>query len=136
VGRGTDTPFEVVGAPYIDDLKLAARMNTLGLQGVRFVPVRFTPKASVFQGKECGGVNIILTDRNQCSVVDVGISMAQEILKMYPADFVLAKFNNLLVHPPTIDAIQKGGTLAAIKQSWAAEISNFQARREKYLLYK
>src|SRR5690606_31486281 len=61
VGRGTDTPFEVIGAPYIDDLKLAAELNNADLEGVRFIPIRFTPDASVFKDKECRGVNIILT---------------------------------------------------------------------------
>src|SRR6185369_14552788 len=75
VGRGTDTPFEVVGAPYIDDLKLAAKLNRLGLVGVRFVPIRFTPSASVFKGKLCGGVSILLIDRHQCPVVDIGIGI-------------------------------------------------------------
>src|SRR5437016_4452619 len=63
VGRGTDTPFELVGAPYIDDVNLAAEMNRAGLSGVRFVPVRFTPKASVFRDQPCGGVYILVTDR-------------------------------------------------------------------------
>src|SRR5215217_1652826 len=65
VGRGTDTPFEILGAPWLDGQRLALYLNGRGLAGVRFVPVRFTPKASVFKGEECGGVNIIITDRAQ-----------------------------------------------------------------------
>src|SRR5204863_3067342 len=77
VGRGTDTPFEIVGAPYIDDLKLAEELNRANLAGVRFVAVRFTPKASVYKDKTCGGVNIVLTDRDHCNVVDIGLTIAQ-----------------------------------------------------------
>src|SRR3989475_682234 len=70
VGRGTDTPFEVIGAPYIDDIKLAAELNRAGLSGVRFVPIRFTPKASLFQGEACAGVYIMITDRDALNAVD------------------------------------------------------------------
>ena len=55
VGRGTDTPFEVIGAPYIDDVKLAAELNKLEMPGVSFMPIRFTPKSSVHKEKECRG---------------------------------------------------------------------------------
>jgi uncharacterized protein YbbC (DUF1343 family) len=136
VGRGTDTPFEVIGAPYIDDLRLAAELNRAGLAGVRFVPVRFTPDASVFKGKECRGVNIILTDRDSCNVVDVGITIARILERIHPREFTLDKFNRLLVHPPTVEAIRQGKTLKEIKNLWGAELNDFRTRREKYLLYK
>src|SRR5205814_44314 len=87
VGRGTDTPFEVVGAPYIDDVKLASELNAAGLIGIRFVPIRFTPNASVFKDKECGGVYLVLTDRDKCSVVDVGLQIAVSLQKLYPKEF-------------------------------------------------
>ena len=67
VGRGTDTPFEVVGAPWIDGQQLAAALNQRRLPGVRFVPVRFTPAASVFKDEECQGINVIITDRASVS---------------------------------------------------------------------
>lgn len=136
VGRGTDTPFEVVGAPYIDDVKLAAELNRLGLRGVRFVPVRFTPSASVFKGQSCGGVNVILLDREQCEVVDIGISIARVLQRMYPKEFNLDKFNNLLQDRATLEAIRSGQSVAEIRQGWAAELAKFKARREKFLLYR
>lgn len=134
VGRGTDTPFEVIGAPYIDDLKLARELNAANLPGVRFVPIQFTPNASVFKDKRCKGVNIILTDRS-APVVDVGITIALTLQRLYPNDWNLPKFNNLLVHQPTIDAIRDGKSLAEIKQSWAGGIADFTFRRSKFLLY-
>ena len=87
VGRGTDTPFEVVGAPYIDDTRLAEELNHAGLRGVRFVPIRFTPTYSVHKGKLCGGVYILLTDRDRCNVVDVGLQIAETLYRLYPNDF-------------------------------------------------
>src|SRR6185503_12768304 len=64
IGRGTDTPFEVIGAPYMEDVALAEKLNSLRLEGVRFLPIHFKPTASVYKGTNCAGVNIILTDRN------------------------------------------------------------------------
>ena len=64
VGRGTDTPFEHVGAPWIDGVRLADALNARQIPGVRFYPVRFTPTSSKFAGEECQGVFIVVTDRN------------------------------------------------------------------------
>jgi uncharacterized protein YbbC (DUF1343 family) len=134
VGRGTDTPFEVVGAPYVDDTKLARELNAANLPGVRFVPIQFTPKASVYKDKLCKGVNIVLTDRS-AAVVDVGITIAITMQRLYPNEWNAAKFNNLLVHQPTIDAIRAGKSLTEIKQLWTQGLGEFNGRRSKYLLY-
>jgi uncharacterized protein YbbC (DUF1343 family) len=136
VGRGTDTPFEVIGAPYIDDVQLADELNRAGLAGVRFVPVRFTPTASVFKDKPCGGVNIILTDRDHCNVVDIGLTIAQALHRLHPTDFGIEKFNRLLGHSATIDALKSGKTLSDTKRMWVTDLEEFQKRRAKYLLYK
>jgi uncharacterized protein YbbC (DUF1343 family)/CubicO group peptidase (beta-lactamase class C family) len=136
VGRGTDTPFEVLGAPYVDDLKLAAELNRAGLTGVRFVPVRFTPNNREFKGQLCKGVNIILTDRDKCDVVDVGITIALKLQELYPEKFGLEKFDRLLVHKPTVDAIREGKALSSIKAEWQTDLERFRQRREKYLFYK
>jgi uncharacterized protein YbbC (DUF1343 family) len=134
VGRGTDTPFELIGAPYVDDTKLARELNAANLPGVRFVPIQFTPKASVYKDKFCKGVNILLTDR-ATPVVDVGITIALTMQRLYPNDWNLPKFNNLLVHQPTIEAIRAGKSLAEIKQLWSKDLGEFTARRSKFLLY-
>jgi uncharacterized protein YbbC (DUF1343 family)/CubicO group peptidase (beta-lactamase class C family) len=136
VGRGTDTPFEVIGAPYIDDLRLASELNAADLPGVRFVPVRFTPDASVNKGQVCRGVNIILTDREKCDVVDIGILIASKLHQHYPKEFGLDRFNRLLVNQPIVEAIRAGKTLPQIKNLWSANLNEFRARREKYLLYR
>jgi uncharacterized protein YbbC (DUF1343 family) len=135
VGRGTDTPFEIVGAPYVDDVKLAGELNGTRLTGVRFVPVRFRPKASVFKGEECGGVNILLTDRDHCNVVDVGIEIARALCRMYPTQFHVEKMGPLLLHPATLEAITTGKSLPEIHANWAADLEQFQKRRSSFLLY-
>lgn len=135
VGRGTGTPFELVGAPYINDLKLAAELNSSELAGVRFVPVRFTPNASVFQDTTCGGVAIFLTDRERCQVVDIGIAIAQAIARLWPKEFELAKFIRLLGHRPTLDGIGSGVNLTEIRHTWSNDLQQFARRREQFLLY-
>jgi uncharacterized protein YbbC (DUF1343 family) len=135
VGRGTDTPFELVGAPYIEDGRLAEELNAAGLPGVRFVPVRFTPDASVFQGRECGGVNIVLTDRDRCDVVAVGVLIAQTLHRLYPEEFDLDRFQKLVGHHPTVKAIRAGKSLEEIRETWSIDLDEFKERRKKYLLY-
>jgi len=135
VGRGTDTPFEVVGAPYIDDVKLADALTSAGLPGVSFVPIRFTPTASIHKGQPCEGVSIILTDRDRCNVVDVGLLIAETLYRLYPKDFDPDKMRHLLVHPPTLAAIKAGKPLSEIRALWQKDLDEFMQRRAKYLIY-
>lgn len=136
VGRGTDRPFEIFGAPYIDDLRLAAEMNAACLDGVSFVPVRFTPKASVFAGKECGGIQMIVTDRESLNAVDVGVTLAITLQRLYREELQLEKMSKLLGHPATLDAIRAGRSLSHIRTLWTAGRKQFRERRERNLLYR
>lgn len=136
VGRGTDTPFEVIGAPYIDDVKLAHELNAADVPGIRFVPIRFTPKASVFKDQECRGVYLMLLDRERCPVVDVGLQVAVTLQQLYPKDFALAKLQTLLKDKDVVDGIRSGKTVQELKQPWDAELEAFRKRREAFLLYR
>jgi uncharacterized protein YbbC (DUF1343 family) len=135
VGRGTDTPFEVLGAPYIDDVMLARELNAAAIPGIRFVPIRFTPTASVFQDKKCGGVQMILTDRDQCPVVDVGLQIAITLQRLYPKEFALDKVQTLLQQKAVIEGIRAGKTVPELKAAWTEKLEEFRKRREKFLLY-
>lgn len=136
VGRGTDTPFELVGAPYIDDVKFAAELNRAALPGVAFVPIRFTPSYSVHKDKECGGVYIMLNDRKTCNVVDVGLLIMKTAYRLYPKDFPVERPKNLLLHAATLEAVKADQSLAAIRATWKMDLVDFQQRRERYLIYK
>lgn len=136
VGRGTDTPFELVGAPWIKSRELAAYLNARGIGGVRFVPVTFTPTASVYNGQACQGVNIILTDRNGFAAPELGIELAAALHKLYPDDFKIEKMSDLLANQAVFDALVAGQDPRRIAQDWQEGLETFEKLHEKYLIYK
>lgn len=136
VGRGTDTPFELVGAPWIDGRKLAEFMNTRNINGVRFVPVRFKPYASVFKDEECGGVNIIVTDRSSLESVRIGFEIAAALRKLYPNDWQVDKYSRLLVSAKMLSMVQQGADAAALTAEAQKDVDTFKKRREPFLLYR
>ena len=135
VGRGTDTPFEVVGAPWIDAVVLAKYLNEREIEGVRFVPVRFTPSASVYAGAECGGVNIVLTDRNALDAPEMGAEIAAALLQLYPKSFELAGLDTLIRNKESLDALAAGEDPRRLAERWQDGIDRFEKTRIKYLLY-
>ena len=136
VGRGTDTPFELVGAPWIKSRELAAYLNTRGIAGVRFVPMTFTPTSSNYPGQDCQGVNIIVTDRNAVDAPELGIELAAALHKLYAADFKIEKMQGLLVNQSAYDALMAGQDPRRIAQEWQEGLEKFAKIREKYLIYK
>jgi uncharacterized protein YbbC (DUF1343 family) len=135
VGRGTDTPFEVVGAPWIDGQQLAAYLNGRRIAGVRFVPVRFTPASSVFKGEECGGVNLIITDRAKFRPVFNGLEIAVGLRKLYPAQWKVDSYLRLLANADTLERLKSGNSVDDILRSWAAPLEDFKTRRARVLIY-
>ena len=127
VGRGTGTPWELVGAPYMDDRRLAAELNAADLPGVRFLPVRFTPSDSVFKGQSCAGVNLIITDRAQCNTMDVGILLGNTLNRLYPEEFNVDKMDVLMGNQATLNAIKADAPLAEIRQLWTADLEKFKS---------
>jgi uncharacterized protein YbbC (DUF1343 family)/CubicO group peptidase (beta-lactamase class C family) len=136
VGRGTDTPFELVGAPWMKSRELAAYLNARGIAGVRFVPVTFTPTSAVYSGQECQGVNVILTDRNGFDAPELGIELAAALHKLYAADFKIERMQELLVNQSVYDALVAGQDPRRIAQDWQEGLEKFGKVREKYLIYK
>ena len=136
VGRGTDTPFEIVGAPYIDGQKFAADLNVKNLNGVRFVPIKFKPNASVFAGEMCGGINIIITDRKQFESVRTGMEIAAALRKLYPGDWQVEKFNRLLANQTVFDELKAGKSVQEAEKAERVKIDEFTKKRASFLLYK
>ncbi len=135
LGRGTGTPFEVLGAPWIKPLELAAYLNARAIDGVRFVPTDFTPNASVYAQQQCGGVNIIVTDRNRLDAPELGIEIASALHSLYPQQFEMKNLDSLMLNKATMDAISEGQDPRRIWMNWETEIERFKAIRAKYLLY-
>ena len=137
VGRGTEMPFEVIGAPWITDPQvLADAMNARGLAGVQFHPVFFTPTSSVHAGRQVGGVRLEVTDRDALRAVPVGLALGRELMERYPGSFRPAAIQNLLVNRSTMWSMLRGDPFARIL-AWADYARNaFLQRRAPYLLYK
>ena len=135
VGRGTATPFEQIGAPWIDRVQLAAALNASGLPGVRFYPVSFVPKSSKFSGKKCQGVFILVTDRQVLRPVRVGLEIAASLWRLYPNDYRLEEEENLLGSETVLSQILAGEAPAAIVKNWQADEKHWRQLRRQYLLY-
>lgn len=135
VGRGTDSPFEVVGAPWVKSRELAAYLNARGIYGVRFVPVTFTPAASNYNGQKCEGVNLILTDRNALDAPELGIELASALRKLYPSDYKIERMAELLVNQVAYDALVAGRDPRRMAQDWQDGLEKFEIVRKKYLIY-
>jgi uncharacterized protein YbbC (DUF1343 family) len=137
VGRGTEMPFEVIGAPWITDPQvLADAMNARGLAGVQFHPAFFTPTSSVHAGRQVGGVRLEVTDRDAFRAVPVGLGLGRELMDRYPGNFRPAAIQNLLVNRSTMWSMLRGDPFARLL-GWADSARDgFLQRRAPYLLYK
>lgn len=135
VGKGTDTPFELIGAPWIVGQQLAATLNQRRLPGVRFVPVRFKPTASVFKGEECEGINLIVTDRATFRPVPTGIEIAVALRRLYPEQWKVEAYGRLLVNAATLERVKRGDAPEEIVQSWTEHLAQFRIIRARALLY-
>ena len=136
VGRGTDTPFEVVGAPWIDAANLASYLNGRSLGGVRFVPIKFKPNASVFKGESCSGINIVIVDRAKFKSVRTGIEIAVALRKLFPTDWKTENYNRLLVNSEIFEMVKRGDEPETIENAWQKSLDGFKIRRAQFLLYK
>jgi uncharacterized protein YbbC (DUF1343 family) len=135
VGRGTETPFEVLGAPWIDGDALATALGTDGLSGVSFTPATFTPTGDRYAGQRCGGVRITVQDRARFEPVRTGLAIARELRRLHPTTWQFAKLDHLLAHAEAMKAIDAQLALGAIEQTYKQELLAFRAKRDKYLLY-
>ena len=136
VGRGTDAPFELVGAPWIKARELATYLNARNLAGVRFVPTEFTPSSAAYSGQLCQGVNIVLVDRNTLDAPELGVELASALHKLYADQFQLEKMKDLLVNQAVFDAISQGQDPRRIAQDWQDALDTFTTLRQAYLIYK
>ncbi|MCS7301663.1 MAG: DUF1343 domain-containing protein [Fimbriimonadales bacterium] len=137
VGRGTDTPFEVVGAPWIDGRKLAGMLHELPTSaGARFVPLVFTPSASTYKGVECQGVSIFITNREQLRPFALGVGLAYCLRKLYPREWEAHKSLGLLANREVHAMLMDGAEPERVLQRCNRDVESFVRRRESFLLYE
>jgi uncharacterized protein YbbC (DUF1343 family) len=136
VGRGTDTPFEQIGAPWIDGVQLAEALNARNLPGIRFYPVRFTPASSKHANQECGGVFMVVTDRLALRPVRVGVEIAAMLHKLHGSTFQLEAAARLFGSQEALSRIRAGDDPAAVTAAWGAGEGRWRLLRAKYLLYR
>ena len=136
MGRGTDTPFEYVGAPWIDGPALAHALNARFLPGVRFLPVNFTPRAPYpYADQLCHGVELIVTDRNVVNSPELGLEIVAAIHKLSGDHFQLNKIQTLLANQSVLDALLAGRDPQRIFEDWQQPLHDFEVKRKPYLLY-
>jgi len=135
VGRGTDTPFGVVGAPWIQGAELAGELNRRAVPGVKFQTALFTPDDGIYKGVYCRGVSIAITERAALDSMRMGLEIADALHRLYPKQFQLEKINELLGSRATMDQLDRRVEPALIVASWREQLDKFRAMREKYLLY-
>jgi uncharacterized protein YbbC (DUF1343 family) len=135
VGRGTDTPFEQIGAPWIDASKLADALTARRIAGVRFSPVQFTPTTGPYSGEACHGVFITVVERDAVRPVRLGVEIAAALLKLFPGSLDVDKAARLFGSADGIARLKAGEDPAAIAASWAGAEARWRQLRAKYLLY-
>jgi len=135
VGRGTDKPFETVGAPWIQPDRFAGLLREAGLSGVEFVPLYFTPDSSRHKGVRCGGVNMIVTDHEKLNSVSLGLTLISVLRKLHPVDFDIDRVGILLGNDEIMQVIKKGKTPA--EENWKQDkvFLHFIEARQFALIY-
>ena len=136
VGRGTDTPFEVIGAPWIQPRQLASALNARQIPGVSFVPIMFTPSSSKHANEKCGGINIIITHRSQFEPLMVGLEISAQLQSLYPTSWTGSQAITLLGNQQTLDAILAGQSASDVQKLASVGVDDFLRRRVEFLLYK
>ena len=135
VGRGTGTPFELFGAPWVRGRELADYLNLRKIAGVEFLPAEFTPESSLYKGSTCRGVRILLKDRDVLDSPLLGIEIVSALRRLFPQDFKIDETRDLIGSQQIIEAIKAGEDPRAVALLWKAPLERFLGLREKYLLY-
>jgi uncharacterized protein YbbC (DUF1343 family) len=135
VGRGTDTPFELFGAPWVHVADLAEELNRQKTPGVRYAATQFTPRDGLYKGQLCEGISLAITDRTALRSMLMGLEIAEALHRLYPKYFQLEKMIELLGSESTLARLERGDDPASIVADWAANLNKFRAMRGKYLLY-
>jgi uncharacterized protein YbbC (DUF1343 family) len=136
VGRGTDRPFERIGAPWIRGDAFVKEMNRRAVPGARFVADQFTPNSGLYAGQVCEGARVIVSDRASFEPMRMGIEIAVALAKFYSGKFDVSKMMVLVGNAETIRKLKGGKATTEILAGWTEELESFRKVRAKYLLYQ
>lgn len=136
VGRGTDAPFEQVGADWISGVDLAAELNRRQTPGVRVYPTRFTPQSSNFQGKTIEGVRFVVTDREGFSALRLGLELISALNRLYPGRIDLDRNIGLIGNRELVTQLKSGMDPRQIEPAHMEQLAGFLEKRRRYLLYE
>jgi uncharacterized protein YbbC (DUF1343 family) len=135
VGRGTERPFEQVGAEWIRGPELAGYLNARQIPGVRFYPVRFRPSSSKLEGTWAGGVRVMLVDRHAFDASRLGLEIIGALIHLYPGKVNLEVNARLIGNREIMRRLSAGEDPRAIHNSLSAAMADFDAVRRRFLLY-
>jgi uncharacterized protein YbbC (DUF1343 family) len=136
VGRGTDTPFELFGAPWLNGNRLARELKLLNLPGIAFEAIQFTPTSSKFEGQSCSGVGITVTDREQFQSFRTGVEIALQLRRLYPLQWEFEPYLRLLGSKAVLEGIRQLRPYADIEAGFRNELVGFNSRRQQFLIYE
>lgn len=136
VGRGTATPFEVIGAPWLDGARLVEGLDALKLPGVRFQPIVFAPTASKYAGLRCGGMSIAITDRATFRPGPTGLEIARQLRILFPKDWKVEMYGRLLCNRQILDAVTAGESVDRMESLNRDALQEFLTLRRGFLLYE
>jgi uncharacterized protein YbbC (DUF1343 family) len=134
VGRGTDTPFQLIGAPWIDATQLAREINSRNISGLRVYPVSFTPTSSKFAGELCHGVFFVVTDRAALKPVRLGVELAHALHGLYPREFELDRIAGLFGRQ-IVGQLRSGLSVDAVVDTWRSVENEWRQSRREFLIY-
>jgi uncharacterized protein YbbC (DUF1343 family) len=135
VGRGTDTPFEHIGAPWLNAKQSVRELQSMNLNGVRFAATSFTPTASKFKDQACQAIRFNIVDRSMLDAVEVGLALATVLRKLHPTDWETKSLEKLVGRKAIVEAIQRGDSFKQLVEMSREGIPEFLARRSEYILY-
>jgi uncharacterized protein YbbC (DUF1343 family) len=135
IGRGTDTPFERVGAPWIKPVEWAAALNGAAIPGARFIPTEFVPSERQYKGERCGGVQILIVDWSDFDPIRLGLGLASTLRKLYRDQWKPDRLLPMLADHATHQAILDGKPAGRIEALWVQELTDFAQVRRRYLIY-
>jgi uncharacterized protein YbbC (DUF1343 family)/CubicO group peptidase (beta-lactamase class C family) len=135
VGRGTDTPFEIFGAPWLNHVELASKLRDAALPGVTFTPIEFTPRSEKYKDQRCLGIRVTVIDRDSFLPVRTAFQIAHEIISLHKGKWTVSDLNKLVVSQSAVQALVGGLDVARIEKSWEADLHRFFKQRADFLIY-